>query len=325
MNNLLKVVEQFKNKKILILGDVMLDKYIWGDVSRISPEAPVQIVNVTGESYVPGGAANVANNIAALSAKSFIVGVVGNDNTKKELIKELEKRNVDVNGLIVDENKRTIRKVRVFGRNQQLLRFDYEKKGYVDANTENIIFDFVSKKLDEIDAIIISDYAKGTITKNLMEKLTSLCKEKNKIIVVDPKPKHKDFYKNATLITPNHKEAHEMTGLAEEDSSDVDIEKMGKRLLGELNSTILITKGEKGMSLFEKDKKITSIPTFAKEVYDIVGAGDTSAATLTLALASGASFEEAAVIANHAAGITVGKIGTSTVSIEELRKSIENA
>jgi len=325
MNNLLKVVEQFKNKKILILGDVMLDKYIWGDVSRISPEAPVQIVNVTGESYVPGGAANVANNIAALSAKSFIVGVVGNDNTKKELIKELEKRNVDVNGLIVDENKRTIRKVRVFGRNQQLLRFDYEKKGYVDANTENIIFDFVSKKLDEIDAIIISDYAKGTITKNLMEKLTSLCKEKNKIIVVDPKPKHKDFYKNATLITPNHKEAHEMTGLAEEDPSDVDIEKMGKRLLGELNSTILITKGEKGMSLFEKDKKITSIPTFAKEVYDIVGAGDTSAATLTLALASGASFEEAAVIANHAAGITVGKIGTSTVSIEELRKSIENA
>ena len=325
MNNLLKVVEQFKNKKILILGDVMLDKYIWGDVSRISPEAPVQIVNVTGESYVPGGAANVANNIAALSAKSFIVGVVGNDNTKKELIKELEKRNVDVNGLIVDENKRTIRKVRVFGRNQQLLRFDYEKKGYVEPDTENKIFNFVSKKLDEIDAIIISDYAKGTITKNLMEKLTSLCKEKNKIIVVDPKPKHKDFYKNATLITPNHKEAHEMTGLAEEDPSDVDIEKMGKRLLGELNSTILITKGEKGMSLFEKDKKITSIPTFAKEVYDIVGAGDTSAATLTLALASGASFEEAAVIANHAAGITVGKIGTSTVSIEELRKSIENA
>ena len=325
MNNLLKVVEQFKNKKILILGDVMLDKYIWGDVSRISPEAPVQIVNVTGESYVPGGAANVANNIAALSAKSFIVGVVGNDNTKKELIKELEKRNVDVNGLIVDENKRTIRKVRVFGRNQQLLRFDYENKGYVDANTENIIFDFVSKKLDEIDAIIISDYAKGTITKNLMEKLIALCKEKNKIVIIDPKPKHKGFYKNATLITPNHKEAHEMTGLAEEDPSDVDIEKMGKRLLGELNSTILITKGEKGMSLFEKDKKITSIPTFAKEVYDIVGAGDTSAATLTLALASGASFEEAAVIANHAAGITVGKIGTSTVSIEELRKSIENA
>ena len=324
MNNLIKIIGKFKDKKILVLGDVMLDKYIWGDVSRISPEAPVQIVNVVKESYSPGGAANVANNIAALSAKSFMVGVVGKDTTKNELIEELKKRNIDVNGLIEDENKRTIRKVRVFGRNQQLLRFDYEKKGYVDVNTENIIFDFVSKKLDEIDAIIISDYAKGTITKNLMEKLIALCKEKNKIIVVDPKPKHKHFYKNATLITPNHKEAHEMTGFAEEEPSDVDIDNMGKKLLEELNSTILITKGEKGMSLFEKDQKITSIPTFAKEVYDIVGAGDTSAATLTLALASGASFEEAAIIANHAAGITVGKIGTSTVSIEELRKSIEN-
>jgi len=324
MNNLIKVIEQFKNKKILVIGDVMLDKYIWGDVSRISPEAPVQIVNVANESYAPGGAANVANNIGALSAKSFVAGVVGNDNTKKELIKELEKRDIDVSGLIEDENKRTIKKVRVFGRNQQLLRFDYEKKGYVDADTENKIFDFVSKKLDEIDAIIISDYAKGTITSSLMEKLIVLCKEKNRIIVVDPKPKHKDFYKNATLITPNHKEAHEMTGLAEDEPSDVDINNMGGKLLEELNSTVLITKGEKGMSLFEKDGKITNIPTFAKEVFDIVGAGDTSAATLTLALASGASFEEAATIANHAAGITVGKVGTSTVSIEELRKSIEN-
>jgi len=236
----------------------------------------------------------------------------------------LKKRNIDVSGLIEDENKRTIRKVRVFGRNQQLLRFDYEKKGYVDANTENKIFGFIEKNIGDSDAIIISDYAKGTITFSLMKKLIALCKEKNKIIVIDPKPKHKDFYKNATLITPNHKEAHEMTGLTEEDPSDVDIEIMGKRLLEDLNSTVLITKGEKGMSLFEKDGKITSIPTFAKEVYDIVGAGDTSAATLTLALASGASFEEAAIIANHAAGITVGKIGTSTVSIEELRKSIEN-
>tara|TARA_Y100000310_G_scaffold342995_1_gene448657 strand:- start:21640 stop:22623 length:984 start_codon:yes stop_codon:yes gene_type:complete len=323
-NKLIKFVEEFKNKNILILGDVMLDKYIWGDVSRISPEAPVQIVNVSRESYAPGGAANVANNIAALSAKSFMVGVVGNDTTKDKLIQELKKRNIDVTGLIADENKRTIRKVRVFGRNQQLLRFDYEKKGYVESETENRIFDFISKKIDKIDAIIISDYAKGTITKNLMGRLIQLCKEKNKIIVVDPKPKHKDFYKNATLITPNHKEAHEMTGLAEEEPSDADIGNMGKKLLEELNSTVLITKGEKGMSLFEKDGKITSIPTFAKEVFDIVGAGDTSAATLTLALASGASFEEAAIIANHAAGITVGKIGTSTVSIEELRKSIEN-
>ena len=199
-----------------------------------------------------------------------------------------------------------------------------KKKGYVDAHTEYNIFSFISKKIDEIDAIIVSDYAKGTITKNLMEKLIGLCKEKNKIIVVDPKPIHKDLYKNATLITPNHKEAHEMTGLTEEETSNDDIAQIGKKLLEELNSTILITKGEKGMSLFEKDGKTTNIPTFAKEVYDIVGAGDTSVAILALALASGASFEQAAIIANHAAGITVGKVGTSTVSIEELEKSIEN-
>ena len=324
MNNLIRVIEQFKNKKILVLGDVMLDKYIWGDVSRISPEAPVQIVNVSKESYAPGGAANVANNIAALDAKSFMVGVVGKDRTKEQLVSDLKKRNVDVSGLIEDENKRTIRKVRVFGRSQQLLRFDYEKRGYVNADTENKIFGFIEKNLGNVDAVIVSDYAKGTITKTLMEKLIALCKEKNKIIVVDPKPKHRDFYKNATLITPNHKEAHEMANLAEE-PEDADIEMLGKKLLEEMNSTILITRGEKGMSLFEKDGKITNIPTFAKEVYDIVGAGDTVVATVALALASGADFEEAAIIANYAAGITVGKVGTSTVSIEELKESIENA
>ncbi|MCH8329309.1 MAG: D-glycero-beta-D-manno-heptose-7-phosphate kinase [Nanoarchaeota archaeon] len=320
MNKLIKIVEQFKNKKILVIGDVMLDKYIWGEVSRISPEAPVQIVNVVKESYAPGGAANVANNIVALSAQTFMVGIVGNDETKDKLILELKKRNIEVSGLIDDKNKRTIQKVRVIGRNQQLLRFDYEKKGYVDIETENNIFDFISKKIDEIDAVIVSDYAKGVITKNLMKKIIGLCKEKNKIIVVDPKPKHKEFYKNATLITPNNTEAQQMTNFEE----DANVEKIGMQLLTELNSNILITKGEKGMSLFEKDGKITNIPTFAKEVYDIIGAGDTSVATVALALASGSSFEEAAMIANHAAGITVGKVGTSTVSIDELKKSIEN-
>ncbi|MAE43367.1 D-glycero-beta-D-manno-heptose-7-phosphate kinase [Candidatus Woesearchaeota archaeon] len=315
---------QFKNKKILVIGDIMLDKYIWGEVSRISPEAPVQVVNVEKESYAPGGAANVANNIAALNAQSIIVGIVGEDTTKDTLIKELKKRNIDTNGIFIDNDKPTIQKVRVLGRNQQLLRFDYEKKGYVNNKTENDIFDFISKKIDEIDAVVVSDYAKGVIAKNLMEQLIDLCSKKNKIIVVDPKPKHKTFYKNSTLISPNHTEAHQMTGIIEEGNVKEEIEKMGKILIEELSSNVLITRGEKGMSLFEKNGKTTHTPTFAKEVYDIVGAGDTSVATLTLALASGASFEQAAIIANHAAGITVGKIGTSTVSIEELKTSIED-
>ena len=318
---LINRIEQFKDKKILVIGDVMLDKYIWGGVSRISPEAPVQVVNVSKESYAPGGAANVANNIAALNANVFLVGIVGNDSAKDMLITELKKRNIDVDGICIDNSKPTIQKVRVLGRNQQLLRFDYEKKGYTDNKIESNILDFIEGKIDDIDAIIISDYAKGIITKNLMEKLVELCSNKDKIIVVDPKPKHKEFYNNVTLITPNHTEAHQMTSEFEENSNE---EKTGKLLIEELQSNVLITRGEKGMSLFEKNGKITHIPTFAKEVYDIVGAGDTSVATLTLALASGASYEEAAIIANHAAGITVGKIGTSTVNIKELKKSIEN-
>src|SRR3989338_6614619 len=321
---LLKLLEQFRQKKILVVGDVMLDKYIWGEVSRISPEAPVQVVNVVKESYAPGGASNAANNVAALGAQVFMVGVVGKDSTKKKLVKELKTRNIDVNGLIDGENKRTILKVRVIGRSQQLIRFDYEKKGYVDTKTENNILDFISNKIDEIDAIIVSDYAKGVITKHLIEKLMTLCNKRNKIIVVDPKPKNKEFYRNATLITPNSIEAQQMSSSQEEEFSDSDIEKIGKQLLEELNSNILITKGEKGMSLFEKNGKTTSIPTFAKEVYDIIGAGDTVVASVVLALVSQASFEEAAIIANHAAGITVGKVGTSTVSTEELKRSIEN-
>jgi len=324
INNLIKIIQKIKDKKILVLGDIMLDKYIWGDVSRISPEAPVQVVNVLKESYAPGGAANVANNLAALGAKVFVVGIVGNDTTKDKLVKELKKRNIDVSGLINDSNKRTIQKVRVFGRNQQLLRFDYENEGYVNDETENDIFEFISKKIDEIDAIIVSDYAKGVIKGSLMKKLISFCNEKNKKIIIDPKPKHKDFYKNATLIAPNHTEAYQMIGSSENEDTNGDIEKIGKQLLKEINSNVLITKGEKGMSLFEKGGRIINIPTFAKEVFDIIGAGDTSVATITLALVSGASFEEAAIIANYAAGITVGKIGTSTVSIEELEKSIEN-
>ena len=323
-SRLLRIIGQFKGKKILVIGDIMLDKYIWGEVSRISPEAPVQVVNVLRESYAPGGAANVANNIAALNAKAFMVGIVGNDNAKDSLISELEKREIDVEGIFTEKNKPTIQKVRVIGRSQQLLRFDYEEKGYVNADTEKNILDFILGKIDGADAVIVSDYAKGVITKNLMEKIIKISMEKNKIVIVDPKPRHKDFYKNSTLITPNHTEAHQMTNLEEEENTDNDAGKMGKRLIKELNSNVLITRGEKGMSLFEKNGEITHIPAYAKEVYDIVGAGDTSVAFLTLALASGASFKEAAIIANHAAGITVGKIGTSTVSIEELRESIEN-
>ncbi len=318
---LLKIIEQFKDKKILVVGDVMLDKYIWGEVSRISPEAPVQVVNVLKESYAPGGAANVANNIAALGGKTFMVGIVGKDEANKILLDELQKRNINVDGIFENSNKPTIQKVRVVGRGQQLLRFDYEKKGYVDGNAESNILSFVEKNIESFDVIAISDYAKGVITKNLMEKLKEICKEKSKVIIVDPKPKHKEFYKNVTLVTPNHTEAHEILNIEMESEDDISV---GKKLIETFNSPVLMTRGEKGMSLFELDGEITSIPTKAKEVYDVTGAGDTSVATIALSLASGANIKEAAVLANHAAGITVGKVGTSTVSIDELKIGIEN-
>jgi len=319
---LINVLEQFKNKKILVIGDIMLDKYIWGNVSRLSPEAPVQVVKVDKESYAPGGAANVANNVAALNGTTYMIGLTGYDQANDTLLAELSKRKINTDGILVENNKPTTQKVRVIGKGQQLVRFDYENSGYIDEGKEKKIYDFVLKRIQNIDAIIISDYAKGVITQNLSENLIKLANEKKKIIIVDPKPIHKEFYKNATLITPNNKEICEMLNLDEE--NDKDIIHGGKKLSDYLKTSLIITKGEKGMIIFEKENEITNIPTKAKEVFDIAGAGDTVVATLALALASNATLKEAAILANYAAGITVGKIGTTTVSVEEIRKEIEN-
>jgi len=319
---LLKIIEQFSNKKILVIGDVMLDKYIWGEVSRVSPEAPVQVVKVDKESYAPGGAANVASNVASLNGTTYMIGLVGDDSANKMLISELKSRQINTEGMVEDKNRPTIQKVRVIGKGQQLLRFDYEEKAYLEEDMEKKILDFVLKRIQNIDAIIISDYAKGIITKNLAEQLIKLANEKKRVIVIDPKPKHKDFYKNATLITPNNDEACEMLNVEEKD--DNALINVGKKLLENLNSPLIITRGEKGMAIFEKNSEITNIPTKAKEVYDIVGAGDTVVATLALALASNATLKEAATIANYAAGVTVGKVGTSTTTIEEIKKTLED-
>ena len=311
--NLIKILEKFKDKKIIVLGDIMLDKYIFGNVERISPEAPVQIVGVEKECFIPGGAANVANNIVALDANVFVVGVVGKDIEAKILLKELKKRKVNIDGIVTDNNVPTTQKVRVFGQKQQLLRIDYEKKDYLNKEAENKIIAFIKEKIKETDAIIISDYAKGVITKDLMANVKELAK--GILLIVDPKPKHKAFYAGVNLITPNVKEAREMSGKEE-------VNEMGRELMEELNAPVLITRGEKGMSLFEWNG-VTNIATEAKEVFDVSGAGDTTVAALTLALTAGATLEQAAILANHAAGITVEKIGASTVSIKELKKSLE--
>jgi rfaE bifunctional protein kinase chain/domain len=321
MINAKKYISKFNGKNIIVLGDVMLDKYILGRVDRISPEAPVPVVKVSKENYVPGGAANAANNIVTMGGNAFLFGIVGNDLAKDIFLDEAKIRSINTENILIDAKKPTIQKIRVLGQSQQLIRIDYEDQEYIDKKMHLEIIDKI-KKLENVGAIIISDYAKGIVTKELMKELEKYSKEKEILLVVDPKPRHKSFYNGVSLITPNKKEAEEMTGIRLVTSEDV--EKAGKRLMEELDCDVIITTGESGMSIFEKKKKPVHIPTLAKEVYDVSGAGDTVIATLSLALSSGASLQEAAILANHAAGIKVGKLGTAPVSLEELKESLNN-
>ncbi|MBR9699990.1 D-glycero-beta-D-manno-heptose-7-phosphate kinase [Candidatus Woesearchaeota archaeon] len=315
------ILENFKNQNILVLGDLMLDKYIFGKVERVSPEAPVQIVSVEKEKYTPGGAANAAANVAAMQGSAYLAGIIGNDMAKDILLEEIEKRMINTDGIIFSSTKPTIQKIRVLGQNQQLLRIDYEDTSYIDAQANEELFNHITS-LGKIDAVIISDYNKGTITEELLEKLREFCKKKDILLIIDPKPKHKAWYRGAFLITPNKKEAEQMVGFAIENKKS--LEKAGEALVKELNCNVIITTGEKGMSIFEKGKTPLNIPTVAKEVYDVSGAGDTVIATLALALSADASLTDAASLANQAAGIKVGKVGTSAVSMEELKERIKH-
>lgn len=311
---LAEIIDQFPKKKVMVIGDVMLDKYIHGDVRRISPEAPIQIVEVEKEIYVPGGAGNSANNIASLDSNAYLVGVVGDDYSGNLLKKELKKRKINIDCLIKEKNRQTTLKKRIVAQ-QQLLRMDYETKNKISKKTETKLIAYITKKINGIDGIIISDYAKGIITKNLTKKMIDLANSYNIPVVIDTKPQHKTYYKNATIITPNEQEARAMTKLEK-----APIEKVGKKLVKELDTIVLITRGEKGMTLFKKDGSLKHFPTVAKEVYDVSGAGDTVTAVLTLAKASGSTIEEAIELANMAAGIVVGKRGTATTTIKELKE-----
>jgi len=299
---LIEILEKFKDKKILVIGDLILDHYAYGNVSRISPEAPVPIVHLKSEEYKLGGAANVAANIATLSGNVTLIGLIGRDRRGKKVIELCKKNKIKI---FPEYFHKTIIKTRIIAENQQLVRIDEEQITPKDLNPR-----IIKREAEKAEIIIISDYAKGTINEDLMKLLTSL----NKKIIVDPKPKNKLIYKGAYLITPNQKEALEM-------SSCEEIHKAGEQLQKELETNVIITRGKQGMSIFNNGVK--DIPTFAKEVYDVTGAGDTVIATLSLALASGASLESSAILANHAAGIVVGKHGTAKVELEELRKDLE--
>ena len=317
-----KTIKNFDKASVLVVGDLMLDEFIWGKVSRISPEAPVPVVWVTSESVMPGGASNVAHNIQALGGKVHLAGVIGNDSRGTLLMEELEKRNIDAGGVIRDKKRPTILKTRVIAHHQQVVRIDKETDGNIEDNVIEQILTFARKVIENIDAVIIEDYGKGVIVPRLIEGLIKLAKRHKKIVTVDPKENHFSFYKNATAITPNHHEAAKALGVKV--GNNMPIEKIGKELLKQLNcEAVLMTLGEDGMCIFEKSGKATRIPTVAQDVYDVSGAGDTVISAYTLAVASGARSIEAAHIANCAAGIVVGKVGIAVVTREELVSKIQ--
>ena len=305
-----KIIDDFPKRKILVVGDVMLDSYIYGDVERISPEAPVPVVRITKEVYELGGAANVAANISSLGGKAFLLGYVGKDNSKNILINKLNEKNVKFN--LYDSLEQTIQKTRIIGNGHQIARIDKEgSKKVSEQNEEELANKIV---LENPEIIIASDYAKGCLTNNLF----SLIKKYNPTIriIIDPKPKNKIDYKGAYLITPNLKEGKELTGLE-------DINEIGKELQKKYNCNVLLTLGKDGSMLFE-DKNVISLPTQAKEVFDVTGAGDTLIATIGLGLGSGLNLENSIFLANHAAGIVVGKAGTATISSSELEQVIDS-
>ena len=308
-NNLSAVFKQFKYKKILVVGDIMLDHSIIGDVERISPEAPVPVVHVKKEVYNPGGAANVASNVASLGAECFLCGFIGDDSSGEILVSELIKRGINAEGILTWDYP-TIEKMRIFSSSQHMLRIDYEEKA--SKLSHDCLIDFFNSR--QFDAVIISDYAKGTLNKTIVDALKKL----NKPMIVDPKPQNTQLYKGAYIIKPNIMEAEQITGIKA--SNDKGIEQLGVLLSHELNSNVIITRGKDGVSLFELDKPPINFPTEAKEVFDVTGAGDTFISALTLSIVSGATLKESTLIANYAAGIKVSKRGTATVLLQELEK-----
>jgi len=311
-----KIISNFSKKTVLVLGDLMMDKYIWGDVSRISPEAPVPVVEVRKDTRCLGGAGNVSHNLESLGATPLQVGVVGKDE-EGEWIKNRLPEN---KGIFVDERRPTIVKTRIIAHHQQVVRVDLEQKSSIPAKIENQILRFVQE--EKYDGLLLSDYNKGTLTKALMKRLLPYAAARRIPVFVDPKIENFFLFSPVTLIAPNHREAEQI--VHHPCRSDLDVEKAGAKILSRISAWYLILKrGEQGMTVFEKGKRPYHIPTTAREVYDVTGAGDTVIAVAALALLAGASIREAAILSNAAAGIVVGKLGTAALTSGELLSSLK--
>ena len=313
-------IAKFSKASVLVIGDLMLDEFVWGRVSRISPEAPVPVVWVQSESVMPGGAANVANNIRSLGGTVSVIGLVGEDRWGHALINDLNARRIETSGIITAERPTTV-KTRVIAHHQQVVRVDREQRELLPSRVIGRLIASAETRIKEVDAVIIEDYGKGVITRQLLEAVIPLARKHRKVITVDPKEEHFDLYQRVTVLTPNRAEAGAAVG--RELESDADVQRAAREMLRRLEcEALLVTLGEDGMWLFEQGGRNVRIPTVAQEVFDVAGAGDTVIATFTLALASGASLERAARIANQAAGIVVGKLGVAVVTPQELRATL---
>lgn len=313
-----RILKNFKGKRILVVGDLILDHYIWGSVNRISPEAPVPVVEVSRESSLLGGAANVARNIVSLGGEAAVVGIIGHDRAGEMLVSMLESEGIPLGG-IFEAGRPTTIKTRVIAHNQQVVRFDREDRAYLSARVLRGVSEYITSVLAGFDAVIVSDYKKGVVSRKLIELMVLHTKKRHLFIAADPKVGHFDFYRGVSLITPNRAEASRGSGIEIRDDSS--LQKAGRKLLRDLQlKAVLITRGEDGMSLFTKDSAV-HIPTVAQKVYDVTGAGDTVISAFALAYAAGASLEEAAELSNHAAGIVVGEVGTAVASPAQILRS----
>ena len=319
-----QLLERAATTRILVVGDVMLDQFVWGHVSRISPEAPVPVVEFDRESFMPGGAANVARNLTSLGAKAELFGVVGADGNASHLRRLLTEQRVGCTGLTPARDRFTATKTRIVAHQQQVVRVDRETRGPIDARTTAALLRRVDAMLPDADAVSVGDYGKGVVTQALLDGLRERCRKQGKWLSLDPKPVHKLDLRGLSLITPNRKEAFELAGLTDNTRSadplaDAQLMKMADHLLTTLSPVLLlITLGELGMLLCQRGQPPFHIPTVAQEVFDVSGAGDTVIASFTLAIAAGASPLEAAILSNHAGGVVVGKVGTATVTQGEL-------
>jgi len=315
------LTDRFDGKRIVVLGDMMLDEFIWGRVRRISPEAPVPVVEVERQSLAIGGAGNVAANLVALGARPIPVGVIGDDVDAGRLRSAFAAMGIDGDGLVVDAARPTTLKTRIIAHGQQVVRADRESRAAIDGPVEDRVIERFAEEIAAADAVVVSDYSKGLLTGRLLDQALRLARERGLIVCLDPKLRSFAHYQPVTVITPNHQEAGEAAGISIEDEKS--LVEAGRKLLKSIDCrAVLVTRGEHGMTVFTDADEVAHIPTVAREVYDVTGAGDTVIGALALGLTAGAPIVEAAMLANHAAGVVVGKVGTATVTRAELLATV---